>query len=1523
MRKLLIGFILILLSLSTVFNYAIAVAVTPPTIQVSVEDLNGDGLKDIKFTAMKEGLGFPGVQINVSIGISSGLTLFAGETDNNGSCLFFDVPGGTYEWVASDGVPSSDQIVIPTSEFCMTESEAVAWQTIAMNWIGESQDAGRALFEKMSKFVGFDPTGNPFSVLIGSTLLEYSQRTYQWLDNLQSYIVGLDRPELNLLNKMIFPFKAVSAGFFDDGANGVDFSRIANVTLQLVLNSTEQIVTYAFAGLHLDGNIAGSLHEILRMPVKSGLDMTLAFPAEMIIAAFQHSYEPRFLNPSTLWDSSINSTDESFPARCISILNMTASAIPEALDYLGHARTAVGFLKLLFAAGPVADVLGGLVVAVQMFYGVVVTIMTVFHWWETYPTMGLFISNILQGNPVLLTEVAMVIFNVLLVVYGAYYLYALLTSIVLGAVYTGIGILLGIIGWVLWWWYQQVVYNQEIDVLEGDLGSSLTALFRVRQSLRDMNFTSFRQTAGVYQRSADVLSRFATLAHERSSSSGLEQFFADSASLLKAHAEQEAELANAVGNATVSLDNLLHDYLSWNEESGQIRAYLDGYNVTTVKYSHSGETFTNNAVVGTWNGTAYVYDKKHVTADNLDGSLSFASRGDISQEWVYRLGGGHAKWTGWAWDYLPQEKDSRGSSIAVFYNIGDANPVRYDEYDGNHNLNASYAHATTAETFYQYKFQFEQHPEQNILTEWMKHMNQAGGQFRSDYRRLQYAIDAPVFEENATDKPQSGNSWSSVSDPSSISGQVMMASVGSANGGCLFGPYINSTLSGENMSGMPYCASFRLKVSRNVSASVVAVVDVSYDGGDVLQSMQVRARDFLSPDKWQDFKLPFTAPKTKGAELEFRVRNSNNGIANLLFDKVSITRADNISTLYHEAAYNKLYVPASPWSVVNVDSSVSGKVMMARSSSQSNGWVFGPYINQSFDGNSLFGKACIATFRLKVESNQYASPVARIDVAYDANLVLQWTQINANDFASSDTWQNFRLTFVVPIPAPKESVYGLEFRVQNLNKGITDLFVDTIDVTPWGNSSVIITEGAINKLRLQSDTTWQNVSDSSSFSGLVMKADTSAQNGNWLFGPYAMSGSNGESMLGKPYVVNFRSKVSSNLSPNTVAYFDVAFNGGTILQSLTITARDFSASDVWQNFQLTFVVPNSLEFGLEFRVQNWNNHITDFLIDTITVVQGWSSSDVYVEAAHNKPQTGSWQLSPLHFLYFNSSWSRVLDTSSASGLVMEASMSSPRSDCLFGPYITSDWNGQSMLGKPYTATFRLKVSSNTAESDVVYVDVAYNAGQVLQSMVIKGNDFASSYAWHDFKLNFIVPRFLTYGLEFRIINLNSGVADVYVDKTSVEQGWAADTAYLESAYNKYQSGNSWLNITDSSSSSGLVMKAPITSPNGDCLFGPYTSVGWNQESMLGRAYVATFRLKVSSNLAANDVFSIDVACNAGTVLQSIRIKATDFVSSNAWQDFKLTFVVPSSLTYGLEFRITNLNHGTTDIFADYISINQT
>lgn len=297
---------------------------------------------------------------------------------------------------------------------------------------------------------------------------------------------------------------------------------------------------------------------------------------------------------------------------------------------------------------------------------------------------------------------------------------------------------------------------------------------------------------------------------------------------------------------------------------------------------------------------------------------------------------------------------------------------------------------------------------------------------------------------------------------------------------------------------------------------------------------------------------------------------------------------------------------------------------------------------------------------------------------------------------------------------------------------------------------------------------------------------------------------------------------------------------------------------------------------------------------------------VYVEPAVNKPQSGD-------------SWIKVSDDFSWSGTVMKSSSSSPNYSMLFGPYIDKEYTGNSMLGKPYVATFRLKASSIT-ESNIIGIDICYNEGKIFKAMTIKAPDFLKPDAWQDFQLTFIVPDALTRGLEFRVGNLNNGVTDAFFDRVSVRQGWDNSTVYAESAFNKIASGGSWIKAYDNTSTSGMVMKASNSCLNNSMLFGPYIENQWNGESMLRRKYVATFKLKVSSNYSSNNVFYIDVGYNAGYVLNSSLIRASDFASSDAWQDFQLVFTVPSSLTDGLEFRIKNLNQGITDVFVDWVFI---
>ena len=243
-----------------------------------------------------------------------------------------------------------------------------------------------------------------------------------------------------------------------------------------------------------------------------------------------------------------------------------------------------------------------------------------------------------------------------------------------------------------------------------------------------------------------------------------------------------------------------------------------------------------------------------------------------------------------------------------------------------------------------------------------------------------------------------------------------------------------------------------------------------------------------------------------------------------------------------------------------------------------------------------------------------------------------------------------------------------------------------------------------------------------------------------------------------PLIVSFRLKISSNVPIQTVAEIDVAFNAGTVLRSEQIKANDFASPNRWQEFTMSILVPDTLVYGLEFRVFNRNNGIADLFVDGISVAK--DSSVVYSQSASDKPNSGT-------------SWSEWNDQTSLSGTVMRALSTSSNGDVLYGPYIKTDKYGAEMQGMSYTALFRMKISSNVATDNAVYLDVCCDLGVVLAQELVKASDFDSPNTWQTFQLTFNVPATMVYGLEFRVRNLNYAIADVYVDKITVSEGYSS------------------------------------------------------------------------------------------------------------------------------------------------------
>ena len=440
----------------------------------------------------------------------------------------------------------------------------------------------------------------------------------------------------------------------------------------------------------------------------------------------------------------------------------------------------------------------------------------------------------------------------------------------------------------------------------------------------------------------------------------------------------------------------------------------------------------------------------------------------------------------------------------------------------------------------------------------------------------------------------------------------------------------------------------------------------------------------------------------------------------------------------------------------------------------------------------------------------------------------------------------------------------------------------------------------------QDGTSWTKVNDSSVLSGFAMKAAVSSPNGGVLFGPYITTGTSGRSLAGKTYSVVFKLKVSSNVLNDYVVYLDVCHNAGEVITSHLFRAIDFAASNEWQSFELAFVAPTSIIHGLEFRVNNRNNGLTDLFIDEVYLYGEENSLVLHSERASSKPQSGS-------------SWVLVSDATSFYGQVMKASESMQNYACLYGPYIKSG-AGIELKGEPLIVSFNLKVSSNSAFEPVARIDVAFNAGIVIRSELIRANDFPSPNEWQEFKLEFIAPDVLDHGLEFRVYNINNDVADLFFEGISLAKDIAV--VYNQSARDKPISGTSWMAWSDPTSLSGTAMKASQTVPNGGVLYGPYIKTDGFGADMHGGTYIVRFRMKVSTNNVVGNMAYVDVCYDLGMVIGQMTVVASEFNSPNVWQEFEIIFHAPEIMVHGLEFRIMNLNHESGDLYVDNVVVSR-
>lgn len=136
-----------------------------------------------------------------------------------------------------------------------------------------------------------------------------------------------------------------------------------------------------------------------------------------------------------------------------------------------------------------------------------------------------------------------------------------------------------------------------------------------------------------------------------------------------------------------------------------------------------------------------------------------------------------------------------------------------------------------------------------------------------------------------------------------------------------------------------------------------------------------------------------------------------------------------------------------------------------------------------------------------------------------------------------------------------------------------------------------------------------------------------------------------------------------------------------------------------------------------------------------------------------------------------------------------------------------------------------------------------------------------------------------------------------------------------------------LKETDLLPAEGAVLVSDATALDGNALFKPATSANtfWYgpYTSFEGGSYLIQFRLKVSSNVSSNVLFTIDVvggyAGVNGRLYGALDIRPDMFQNSNEWQLFTIPVQLPNGIS-DIELRGINFRPGICDLYFDYANV---